>query len=437
MDIARPHHSALWRLVVALILLGSTLGALDWWIEIERVDDKVIALADRRATTFAAEHLPDTSAFSQPHAVIQAAVIDHFKDTFPIVELYDASQHKAFEYVAPGKDFVEEALKRNRHKFPSTPKPIYQRLDIANDVYIQVLLPLQNNGQVYGYLEGVYDVPDEVVANIRSDVIRSVLMVWAAVILTGLVLYPLLMALNKNLVRASRKVLRGNLELLEVLGGAIAQRDSDTNSHNYRVTWYAIHLAEKIGLPNEETRRLIAGAFLHDVGKIGIPDSILLKPGKLTEDEFETMKRHVVIGSQIISKAHWLGDARDVVEYHHEKWDGSGYMRGLRGEEIPLSARIFAIVDVFDALTSRRPYKEPLSLEAALAIINKDAGSHFDPALVTTFNSIAGDTFQAVQGHSDSELEQLLATAIEGYYGISAAQGNSNPATVAASHSAV
>lgn len=251
MDIARPHRSALWRLVAALILLGSTLGTLDWWIEIERVDEKVIALADSRATTFATEHLPDARAFSQSDEVIRAAVIDHFRDTFPIVELYDSSQHKAFEYVAPGKDFVEEALKRNRHKFPSTPKPIYQRLDIANDVYIQVLLPLQKSGQVYGYLEGVYDVPDEVVANIRSDVIRSVLMVWAAVIITGLVLYPLLMTLNKNLVRASRRVLRGNLELLEVLGGAIAQRDSDTNSHNYRVTWYAIQLAEKSACPRK------------------------------------------------------------------------------------------------------------------------------------------------------------------------------------------
>jgi HD-GYP domain-containing protein (c-di-GMP phosphodiesterase class II) len=140
------------------------------------------------------------------------------------------------------------------------------------------------------------------------------------------------------------------------------------------------------------------------------------------------MKKHVVIGGQIISKAHWLGDARDVVEYHHEKWDGSGYMRGLRGEEIPLSARIFAIVDVFDALTSRRPYKEPLSLEASLVIIQKDAGSHFDPTLVTAFSTIAGDAFQAVQGHSDSQLEQLLATAIEGYYGISTAQGINSPA---------
>lgn len=172
------------------------------------------------------------------------------------------------------------------------------------------------------------------------------------------------------------------------------------------------------------------------MGKIGIPDSILLKPGKLTADEFEAMKRHVVIGGQIISKAHWLGDARDVVEYHHEKWDGSGYMRGLRGEQIPVSARIFAIVDVFDALTSRRPYKEPLSLDATLAIIDKDAGSHFDPALVIAFNGIASAAFQAVQSHSECQLEQLLTTAIEGYYGVSTTEGKHSPSPAAASQPA-
>jgi len=291
-------------------------------------------------------------------------------------------------------------------------------MDIGKDAYLQVILPLQRDGQTYGYFEGVYDVPDEAIADIRENVTRSVLMILITVIVTGSVLYPLLMALNRNLLKATRGVLRGNLELLEVLGGAIAQRDSDTNSHNYRVTWYSLALARVAGLSAKEIRPLIAGAFLHDVGKIGISDNILLKPGKLTEEEFAIMQQHVSIGSGIISKAKWLGEARDVVEYHHEKWDGSGYPKGLRELGIPVTARIFAIADVFDALTSRRPYKDPLSLKTALDIMRKDAGLHFDPRLIELFVEIAGKVYEEVCQRSDDELEKMLITTIETIYGI-------------------
>ena len=118
---------------------------------------------------------------------------------------------------------------------------------------------------------------------------------------------------------------------MEVLGSAIAMRDADTHLHNYRVTVYAIRLAEALGLSKPDIQRLIAGAFLHDVGKIGISDTILLKPpGRLTAQEFQVMRTHVLLGVDIIAKADWLRGARDVVEFHHEKFDGSGYMKGLK-----------------------------------------------------------------------------------------------------------
>jgi HD-GYP domain-containing protein (c-di-GMP phosphodiesterase class II) len=394
------------------------LGAIDWWVEIERIDDRVVAMATTRVKQFATEHLADSAAFSQPEVEIRAAVLDHFRDTFPIVELYDASRRKLFDYVAPGRESVEEALQSRRHGFSKEDEPYYERIDIGKDAYVQVILPLQKDGRIYGYFEGVYDVPDEAIADIESNVILSVLMIMVSVIVTGGVLYPLLMALNRSMLAASRRVLRGNLELLEVLGSAIAQRDSDTNSHNYRVTWYSIALAHEAGLSETEIRHVIAGAFLHDVGKIGISDNILLKPGKLTEEEIVAMRQHVAIGSRIILKAEWLGDARDVVEHHHEKWDGSGYPHGLRETAIPKTARIFAIADVFDALTSRRPYKEPLSLEAAIDILRKDAGSHFDPQLVELFVGIAGKVFAEVCQRSDEELEKMLIDAIAANYGL-------------------
>lgn len=421
MDISNPHRSALSRLVIALLLLGSSLGAIDWWIEMERVDAKVVSLAASQATAFATDHLQDSAVFFHPEAQIKPHMLEHFRDTFPIVELYDAAKHKAFDYVAPGREFVDKALDQTRHVFPHDNKPAYKRMNIGRDFYVQVFMPLQKDGKVYGYFEGVYDVPNDVNTAIRENVIRSVIMVWGTVIVTGLILYPVLMTLNRELVRASRKVLRGNLELLEVLGGAIAQRDSDTNSHNYRVTWYALKFSEKVGMSRHNIQQLIVGAFLHDVGKIGVADTILLKPERLTDEEFRLMKQHVALGNSIISKATWLGDAKDIVEYHHEQWDGTGYDKGLRGEEIPLSARIFAIVDVFDALTTKRPYKEPMSVTDALTIINRDAGRHFDPGLVAVFNTIAEVEYRIINSHTNAELQQLLLATIESYYGLHAA----------------
>jgi response regulator RpfG family c-di-GMP phosphodiesterase len=152
------------------------------------------------------------------------------------------------------------------------------------------------------------------------------------------------------------------------------------------------------------------------VGKIGVSDNILLKPGRLTEEEFAVMRTHVLLGVDIIAKSNWLESARDVVEFHHEKFDGSGYMRGMRGEEIPLNARIFAIVDVFDALTSRRPYKEPYGFDEAMGILRRDSGSHFDPAIMAHFETMAHDLHQSTSHASDREVELELSRLLQKHF---------------------
>jgi HD-GYP domain-containing protein (c-di-GMP phosphodiesterase class II) len=205
----------------------------------------------------------------------------------------------------------------------------------------------------------------------------------------------------------SREVVNGNLEMASVLGAAIAKRDSDTNAHNYRVTLYAIALGEAVDLDPTAMRALILGAFLHDVGKIGISDNILLKPGKLNDDEFAVMRTHVDLGIDILRDSSWLRAALDVVGNHHEKVDGSGYPKGLRGEEIPLNARIFAIVDVFDALTSERPYKKAMSCETALSIIEEGSGRHFDPQLVARFSAMAHELHRQLASVDDAALDRL------------------------------
>lgn len=241
-------------------------------------------------------------------------------------------------------------------------------------------------------------------------------MVVVVVLVTLITVYPIIIFLNQGLFRLSTALLISNVELMEVLGSAIAKRDADTHIHNYRVTIYAIRLAEALRLSQHDIRRLMTGAFLHDVGKIGIADAILRKPDSLTGEEFGALRMHVGLGVDIISKANWLESARDVVEFHHEKFDGSGYMKGLRGDSIPLNARIFAIVDVFDALTSRRPYKEPLSFDDAMAIMHRGRGSHFDPRLLDAFDTVAPKLFAEIDHTEDAVVEATLRRLVNKYF---------------------
>jgi putative two-component system response regulator len=168
---------------------------------------------------------------------------------------------------------------------------------------------------------------------------------------------------------------------------AAEYRDEDTGDHIVRMSRYCALIAEKLGLPAEEVQNIRYASPMHDVGKIGIPDNILLKPGKLTEEEFEIIKMHSTIGAKILanSKSEILKIAEQIALSHHEKWNGKGYPQGLSGDNIPLVGRIAGLADAFDALTSKRPYKDPYPVEVACDIIKKDRGEHFAPAIVDIF----------------------------------------------------
>jgi HD-GYP domain-containing protein (c-di-GMP phosphodiesterase class II) len=412
MQIPRVWRQALVRIAGMVGVLSVALGSLQYWVEVERLDSTIVLLAQREADGFVDQHLRGEAVdLGDPRLIgaVRTVLLAHF----PIVEFYDLDQKKRLEVIAPGKEWVEAALRGRKHGFPVDQTPIYHRMDVRETTFIQVLIPLP-----VGIFEGVYEVDAETTAEIKHSMVRAVLGIVLSVAATGVLLFPLLIGLNREVVRTSRAILTGNIELLEVLGSAIAKRDSDTSAHNYRVALYAIELARAIGLPADQMRSLVAGSFLHDVGKIGIPDGILLKPGKLDPGEFEIMKTHVELGGHILQKSSWLATARDVVLNHHEKYNGAGYPGGLVGEAIPLSARIFAVVDVFDALTSRRPYKEPMSLDESLGILRKDAGSHFDPVLVDAFAGIAPALYRRLCAMTDAEAEALLRETIAGYFGL-------------------
>ena len=177
------------------------------------------------------------------------------------------------------------------------------------------------------------------------------------------------------------------LQIVQRLGRAAEYKDNETGMHVIRMSHFSKLLALAAGCSPAWAEDLLNAAPMHDVGKIGIPDAVLRKPGPLDADEWDTMRRHPEIGAEIIGEhpSGVLQLAREIALAHHEKWDGSGYPRGLAGEAIPLSARIVAIADVFDALTTRRPYKEPWPVQEAMSHIAAQAGKHFDPALVALF----------------------------------------------------
>ncbi|WP_457749658.1 HD domain-containing phosphohydrolase [Sulfurimonas sp.] len=193
--------------------------------------------------------------------------------------------------------------------------------------------------------------------------------------------------LTTRVKEATTALQKSEYEALEVLSKAAEYKDPETASHISRVSHYSKLLAKACGLSQEEQKIIFYAAPLHDIGKIGINDTILLKPGKLTQDEFTQMKEHAAIGASILhGKENVFLQAGEVIALaHHEKYNGKGYPKGLKGEEIPLYARIVAIADVFDALTSDRPYKEAWSFEKALNLLIEEKENHFDPQLVDYF----------------------------------------------------
>ncbi len=196
---------------------------------------------------------------------------------------------------------------------------------------------------------------------------------------------------------------------LQALGAAIDLRDSETAGHSRRVCRYALEIARAMGWSEKQLENLSRGAYLHDIGKLGIPDGILLKPGPLTVDERKLMQRHVQIGFDLVKDIAFLSDASEILLTHHERYDGEGYPRGLKGDKILLSARIFAVADALDAITSDRPYRRASSFKSAREIILKCSGNQFDPLVVRVFLNIPEETWPAIA----SDQSQIAALSSE------------------------
>ncbi|MEA2371944.1 MAG: hypothetical protein QOH12_2338 [Solirubrobacteraceae bacterium] len=190
---------------------------------------------------------------------------------------------------------------------------------------------------------------------------------------------------------------RSYMATVRALANAVEARDAYTGKHAERVAAYALEIARVAGLDLAGGREVEFGFLLHDIGKVAVPDAILFKPARLTPQERLVIEQHPVTGSQIVREIDFLGQAREVIRSHHERWDGLGYPDQLAGEKIPLSARVFSVADVLDALTTDRPYRQGSPIAQARAMIVDEGGTHFDPGVIRAFEEISDATFEEIR----------------------------------------
>lgn len=218
--------------------------------------------------------------------------------------------------------------------------------------------------------------------------------------------------LEEKVAERTEELNRTRLEVIHRLGLAAEYRDNETGLHIIRMSKVSMEIARAVGLSPQECDLILNASPMHDIGKLGIPDAVLLKPGKLDADEWETMKTHATIGAEILSgsDSELLETARLIALTHHERWDGSGYPKGLKGNDIPLYGRIVALADVFDALTSERPYKDAWPVEKAVAYLREMSGIQFDPELVEIFISILPVVCEISERYRDKQVTDIQAS---------------------------
>lgn len=410
------------QIALASVLLAAVASPAAWFVAHRNAEQSTVSLAVEESRRLLHLHHFDTGALSGSKASEQARKASDALagGLFDIAEIYNGNGQKLAMTMTDAGRLIEGQLPV--HARPEKATASFESLRLNDKRWVlRVFVPLKDvaegdSAPISGYFEGVRVVSDWQRKQMFESALIAALMVGLASLLCGAVIYPVVVRLSAENERKTYEILTSHISMMEALGRAIAKRDSDTGSHNLRVAWTAARIGECLGLRGKPMQSLIIGSFLHDVGKVGIPDAILRKPARLSAEESEIMQTHVAQGEDIVSNIDWLDEAKAVVVAHHERWDGSGYPRKLAGEAIPLAARIFAVADVFDALCSRRAYKEPMSFEETMKILDAETGSHFDPKVMAAFRSIAREVFNCLSKANEKDVRRMLEERIRMHF---------------------
>lgn len=403
-------HSFIRRVILVFIIASAICVSATYLVVEHYLSEQIHQQLEREKNSYL-QKLPEIDQQSQQ----VLASLKSYADTHSAlyVKVTDQNSHKAAAYQAPRlspellQQITLQQTAGQQHQI------IYQQ----QQYYLFFQEPLTTADHQY-MVTILFQLEPQSVFLLESNSLNSILVVALTLILVLVTAFPLIYRQYKFILDKDAQLIDSNIETIQALGNAIAKRDMDTHSHNYRVAYYSLKLAEAVGLEKRLIEELIKGAFLHDVGKIAISDNILLKPGRLTQQEFAIMQSHPQEGLDIVKDISWLHEARNVILYHHEKFDGSGYPQGLAAHSIPLEARLFAIADVFDALTSPRPYKQAMPADECIQMMSEQSGKHFDPQLLSAFISIYQHCYQQVANTEGQALEAILTDSIKPYFDI-------------------
>jgi putative nucleotidyltransferase with HDIG domain len=293
-------------------------------------------------------------------------------------------------------------LERTKEKFPDMPVVM---VTAVHD--ISVALDALRNG-AYDYLLKPFE-REQLLATVRRALENRRLKLENRAYQTNL--ESLVDARTEQLKKAMVDLERSYDITLEALGGALDLKDAETEGHSRRVTAFTIAIARAMGLPKNQIDVIARGAFLHDIGKMAIPDKILTKPDKLTPEEIVVMREHCYHGYQILKRIPFLTEASEIVYSHQERYDGTGYPRGLKGEQIPLGARMFSVADTLDAITSNRPYRPAQTLQAAREEIERWSGRQFDPEVVKVFLSMPENIWDDLRKQIDAQTHRFVLSS--------------------------
>lgn len=415
----REIHSLLLKRIAATCLVTCFITiAFVLFLEYRYIEPIMLNDAEKEANLFVPVILEHNGGEADRQIAQNSDFANSLAHTsFVAVRLFGKNDTLILEKSRPGGDKIIQRFVDKGIQFEHTGDRIGTWTYKDKKLYLYGVIPFFDlqDGKTIGHVEVIYHSSLRDITAMLKRLGYSCLIGIGGVILCSMLMYPGLLLFHNRLIKNSSELNRANGFLLKHLGTALAKSDVANSSHNHRVLIYGIKLSENQKLSRAQIRGFIHGAFLHDIGMLDIDTATLLKHSPLTQEEHSLMQQHAGTGAKLIKPYKWLKASRDIILNHHEKYDGSGYPAGISHEEIPFTARIFTIVDAFDALTSRRPYREALEVDQAIAKLQLESGSQFDPVLLAAFIEIAPKLYGVIASLEGKALERELKGVLKKY----------------------